>query len=70
MAEAKQMLDIVESLFIPNNCQTDNRNLQGVVPRRADISIRCHNNGLVRTLDPNFVEAHTVFLWAAAREAY
>jgi hypothetical protein len=34
------------------------------------VGIRCYNNGLVTTLDPDFVEAHTVFLCAAAREAY
>jgi hypothetical protein len=62
MAEAKQMPDMVEPLFIPNDCHTDIRNLRGVVPRGADISIRCHHNGLVRALDPNFVEAHRISL--------
>lgn len=37
---------------------------------RSAVGIRCYNNGLVTMLDPDFVGAHTVFLCAAAHEAY
>jgi hypothetical protein len=29
---------------------------------RSAVGIRCYNNGLVAMLDPDFVEAHTIFL--------
>lgn len=48
MAEAKQMPDMVESLLIPNDCQTDIRNLRGVVPRRADKIPRPQSGFLTR----------------------
>ncbi|KAH2467818.1 hypothetical protein KXV25_003705 [Aspergillus fumigatus] len=48
MAEAKQMPDMVESLFIPDDCQTDIRNLRGVVPRRADKIPRPQSGFLTR----------------------
>ncbi|GAA92364.1 hypothetical protein AKAW_10478 [Aspergillus luchuensis IFO 4308] len=47
-AEAKQLSDMVESLSIPNDCQTDIGNLRGVVERRVDKIARPQNGSLTR----------------------